>query len=123
MRSILLALLIAPSLAFADQCAYLDAATAERAVKLLTPGMSWVPWCEPCGEAAPGPARTVREVEAKPVPDSPYVEVSVDGQPVDLAYVFVQDRAPKPTYRNLAVLAKCPVQGVSKSIPGPTTAQ
>lgn len=120
MRLILLAAAFAPSLAFADQCAYLDAAAAERAVAVLKPGLSWITWCEPCGEATPGTARTIGEVKATPVPDSTYVEVSIDGAPIDLAYVFVQDRPGKPAYRNLASLAKCPAQGVSRSIPGPT---
>ena len=103
--------------ALADQCAWIPDTTAAAAVRFLTPGSPYALFCEPCGDKAP----VVRTVAAAPVvaatSDPALVEVSVDGQPLDLAYVFVPLKPGAPSWRNLSRLARCPATGVSKAIP------
>jgi hypothetical protein len=112
-------LLSAATEARADQCAWIEPEIAQASVKYLTPGATYALLCEPCGDKAPvakvvGSAPTVASTSSPPL-----VEVSVDGQPIDLAYVFVRAKPGDASLTNLAKLAKCPTTGVSKSIPAP----
>lgn len=111
----LLTLLVSTE-ARADQCAWIPKATADAAAKYLQPGSVWASYCEPCGDTKPvyktvSAAPTVRETSSAGL-----FEVTVDGQSIDLAYVFVARKQGDTKLGNLAMTVGCPSQGVSKSI-------
>jgi hypothetical protein len=105
------------SIALADQCAWIDAAIAERAVRWLAPGTVVATQCEPCGERTAA-WRVVGESSMRPTGSGSW-EVAIDGAPIDLAYVFVAEDARATTATNLAHLARCPATGVSRELPRP----
>lgn len=109
------------SAAWADQCAWIDASTAASAVRHLPEGALWVAWCEPCGDPAPV-AHVVGQTRTAPTSSPQLVEVSIDGSPIDLAYVFVRATPDATRLTNLAKLAACPASGVSATIPVPPPA-
>jgi len=114
----LAALLGAP--AHADQCAWISAEQAARALKLLKAGAPYLLYCEPCGETQPTHVGKVQTAEARDAGDGGKLkEVSIDGQAVDLAYTFVKTRADASEYQNLAKLAGCEARGVSRSVSYP----
>ncbi|MEQ1564694.1 MAG: hypothetical protein ABMA64_03565 [Myxococcota bacterium] len=106
----------------ADQCAWITKAQADAAVRRLTPGSEWLPWCEPCGDAIPARAKKVGRATASPVDSGGFWEVSIDGAPVDLAYTYVHDGADKG-FTNLALLSDCPATGVTRRTPWPPTTE
>jgi hypothetical protein len=113
-----LALLGRPALA--DQCAWISAEQADRALKLLKQGTPYLLYCEPCGEKQPTHVGTVQTAEARVAGDAgQYKEVLVDGKEVDLAYTFVKVKTADKEYQNLAKLAGCGCTGVSKSVTYP----
>ncbi|HSD86928.1 MAG TPA: hypothetical protein VLB44_05415 [Kofleriaceae bacterium] len=103
-----LALVVAPAVAHADQCEWVEPAIAERAQQLLAKHPKVISFCEPCGDKAPGIPAVAGSVT---LGDH---DVRIDGNPVDLAYTFVQT---SPTqYQNLALLAGCEAHDVSSSL-------
>jgi hypothetical protein len=112
-------LLLSAATALADQCAWIPKDTAERAVKYLAPGATWVAYCEPCSDPAAVPHTVTRGATIGPTSAPDLVEVSVDGEPIDLAYVFERAKDGDTVLTNLSKLAKCPSDGVSKTIPPP----
>jgi hypothetical protein len=117
MRLLAILFLVASSaIARADQCAWIDRATAERAAELLHRGSKFVEWCEPCGEARPAQTepQVVREVRVGQAEDPKYWQLTLNAKPIDLAYVFVLTAG--DTYVNLASLASCPAEGVSREL-------
>ncbi|MEQ1502572.1 MAG: hypothetical protein ABMB14_10090 [Myxococcota bacterium] len=105
--------------ASADQCAWIPKATAEAAVKYLDRGATWASYCEPCDDPAPAvhTAGAPAQIRATSAPD--LWEVVVDGQPIDLAYVYVVRKPTDTKLGNLAFLVDCPTTGVGKTIPRP----
>lgn len=97
----------------ADQCAWIDEAATRKAHAILTSSPTYIEYCEPCGDKAPGMPQRATSVDVNVVGDD-YREVSIDGKAIDLAYVFV--RTDDAHYRNLAGLAGCPATGVSASL-------
>jgi hypothetical protein len=109
----------------ADQCQWLERDVATRAARELARHPEVVSFCEPCGDAAPGAPRTARRVtlqadgnaasivngNAVSIASGNAVSIAIDGEPIDLAYTYVQTTAQQ--YRNLAQLAGCPAAGVS----------
>lgn len=109
------ALTVAVAPAHADQCQLLSSPeVAARAATVLREASSMLSYCEPCGERAPGPPAPVPAGEVAVVRQTDGWAVRVQGQELDLAYRYVQ-REGGP-YQNLAVLAGCPVHGVSPSL-------
>jgi hypothetical protein len=97
----------------ADQCAWIDGATAARASAALAHHPKVVSFCEPCGDPAPGEPARVGRVEVRAA-EGGASEVFVDGRGLDLAYTYVQTSPHQ--YRNLAALAACPATGVSPTL-------
>jgi hypothetical protein len=94
----------------ADQCQWLDdASIARRAIRELRSHPELVQFCEPCGDTAPGEPRRANQVAMRTLDG--HREVSIDGETVDLAYVYVKMSG--HLYRNLAMLAGCAATGVS----------
>jgi hypothetical protein len=106
-------LIISTQSARADQCAWNEAAHAAKAEEILAKHPKVIAYCEPCGDKAPGEPAVARDVTVT-TPQGNYREVSINGQPVDLAYTFVQVSG--TTYKNLAKLVGCPASGVSPSL-------
>jgi hypothetical protein len=115
-KALALVVVFAAGLARADQCEVVTPAAADAAVKLLKKGVKFVEFCEPCGDKQPGEPQTVDTVEVKPWQDPPDQTVLVNGKEQDLAYVFIHKALGDSHYLNLAVLAKCPAQDVSREI-------
>lgn len=107
MRTLVLALALAalPTVARADQCALNNATIAEAAAKLVTPGSKVLEFCEPCGDRAPGAPYAVKKVAVR------NGELLVNGNAVDLAYLFVQ--TDKTEYRNVGLATSCGASRVS----------
>jgi hypothetical protein len=106
-------LLLSTQNARADQCAWNDEAHAAKAEAILAKHPKVIAYCEPCGDKAPGEPFIARDVTVA-TPQDAYREVSINGQPVDLAYTFVQVSSTK--YKNLAKMVGCPASGVSSSL-------
>lgn len=81
-------LFTAGSLAAADQLAWISRADADRASEMITPGMTIRHFCAPCGDEDWRP-ETVETVEVVSTGSSDYYEVKVNGEGIDLAYVYV----------------------------------
>lgn len=111
-------LLAALTVARADQCAWIERPVAVAAQRFLAPGTPWAALCEPCGEREPV-GHVVGTTSIAPTPTPGLVELSIDGQPVDLAYVFVRATPADARLTNLAKLARCPASGVSATIGSP----
>jgi hypothetical protein len=99
--------LLVPAIAHADQCQLLDSATSARVRAIVMEPHRYAELCEPCGDNVPG------------VPFSPHTtavgdELVLDGKSRDLAYLYVQTEPSR--FENLAMLAGCPVEGVSPSL-------
>jgi len=103
---------------FADQCAWNDSAVADKAVKLLKQKSSVVHWCELCSDDKPVKEK-IKVVISNTVENGKYHEISINGKPVDLAYVFIPS-AKKGYYNNLGKLSNCGASGVSREITYPS---
>lgn len=111
-----LAVLALPTLALADQCAWVGAEEASEASKAAVKGMKYIDYCEPCGDQlGRARAKVIETVEVKDADDGTHRELFINGEAKDLAYVFVQT-GEGSDYRNLAAIAKCETDGVSKKV-------
>ena len=103
----------------ADQCMALKSQEqATQAVAHLPAGSEWVSFCEPCGDAPPV-LRNVGSSSSSFTSGSKakYWTVSVDGNEIDLAYVFVRDGNAAGGFTNLASLVGCSTTSVSAFLP------
>ncbi len=110
---LVLPFLILPAVAHADQCELVDDAVATRAVAALHGHPNVIEYCEPCNDQAPGEPHRIDHLAKQRGTDG-YYAVTLDKREVDLAYTYVQT-APSH-YENVAMLAGCPVSGVSPSL-------
>jgi hypothetical protein len=99
------------SVAYADQCEWVDEAVAQKAVALIREAGAVVEWCQPCGEEKPGPPRPVTSVEMHNVDDGRSRAIAVNGKDEDLAYLYV--RSGSDTWRNASKSSGCPSTGVT----------
>lgn len=111
----ILAILAAMSVAvFADQAAYVTRAEAERALSKMKDVKQIKHYCAPCDDKS---VRTedVNTIEIAPTEDGKYWEVKVNGEGIDLAYVYYQ--AKKGKWKNAAKEAKIEVSDVPDELP------
>jgi len=94
--------------AFADQCAYISKAHAQKAVKALLETEKVQSLCEPCGETK-AQTITVESLGLRKAGYENYSEVVINNKGIDLAYTYVNGM-------NLAKLVGCTADGVSPSI-------
>ncbi len=113
MKALILALVLAPTLAHADQCELVSDEVASRAIAVLEAHREIVTYCEPCRETAPGEPHRLDHVAKQRDTDGTYA-VTIDKREADLAYVYVQTSPFH--YENLAALAGCVTSGVSPSL-------
>jgi hypothetical protein len=113
-------LLAISSAAFADQCAYVSQEVAQRAVEVLSVKKKVADFCEPCGNTVPNRVYKIKEVVAAPADYEDYWKVLINGEEVDLAYLYVKTGL--VTFKNAGMLAGCTgnngtgIEGVSASI-------
>jgi len=103
------------STAFADQCAYITKQQAIAAVSRLELGQTIYKLCEPCGEKIPQAVK-INSVSAGTVGYENYWGVKVNEQNIDLAYTYINTNNNKDRKVNLATLARCPAQNISRFI-------
>jgi hypothetical protein len=96
---------VLPSAAFADQCARVDAQVAERAATLLRSAKVLQEICRPCGETK-AKALYIDHVVTAKASDPRYDEVLVNGRALDLADVFVMDKADRD-WINVGLQVQC----------------
>ncbi len=108
------AVVLAGTEARADQCAVVNDAQAAAAVARLNAARVFVRLCEPCGEHLGSHSPEIVRA-AVAVPDGNGTNrVMVNGDGVDLAYIFIRDGRGNLT--NLARVSGCETQGVSSSV-------
>lgn len=90
--------------AMADQCSYVSQAEAERASLLLQKGAVVAEYCELCGDSSAA-VSVVKFVSLTKVANGKYTQVSVNGQAVDLAYLYLQVAPGKKV--NVALAVNC----------------
>lgn len=104
------------SMAGADQAAYVSKEVADQAAAIIGERSTLRAYCAPCGDAA---YRVLRgyfaQVEA--VPGTEYHEVKVQGEGVDLAYVYAEIDG---VWTNLARHLGLPVHDVPRTLEGVT---
>ncbi len=100
--------------AFADQAAYITKNQAERAVALLKEKTQIKHYCAPCDDKS---IRTeeIQTIEAAPAGYEDFWEVKINGEGIDLAYVYFKDK--KGKWKNVAKELKIKVEGVPNQLP------
>lgn len=104
-----------PAVALADQCAWIPQSQAKEAKGVLT-GKRVLEWCEPCDEARPKSAAKAVKVTRVDVrrTEGKLYELSVNGEAVDLAYLYVEVEPGR--WRNVAKVVGCRTTGVKPEL-------
>ncbi|WP_019504627.1 hypothetical protein [Pleurocapsa sp. PCC 7319] len=97
--------------ALADQCSYIKKEQAIATISRLDINQTIYKLCEPCGEKDPQSVK-IQHLSMEKVDYQDYWQVGVNGEGIDLAYVFV-DSGVEDNLVNLAAIANCPAQSVS----------
>lgn len=114
--------LLLSATAHADQCQVVSKAVADKAVYILTTTTTYVPFCEPCGDAKPtntSPVQAPKKQSVSVVKVKGGFTVQIDARDIDLAYVYVDGRPEKnlgTAFRNLGNAAGCTTKGVADPI-------
>jgi len=106
---------LAERTANADQAAWNSRRDSAKAMRLLAEADAVIHYCAPCGDTA-----SRREVVesigiAQVEPGSQYWEVQINGEGVDLAYVYFRHKGKK--WKNAAMDASIKVSDVPKYLP------
>ncbi|MEL6930839.1 MAG: hypothetical protein AAFO95_19730 [Cyanobacteria bacterium J06600_6] len=107
--------------AWADQCSYVSKEQAINAIARLNLNDKIYFLCELCGEDVPESAQ-IKSLSMKTVDYEDYWQVEINGEGIDLAYVFA-DSGIESNFANLAMLADCPAEGVSSTLPSNRVAE
>lgn len=97
--------------AYADQAAYITRAQAEKAAAFLKDKKQIRHYCNPCDDKGDR-VEDIETVEAAPAGYQQYWEVKVNGEGIDLAYVYFQTEDGK--WKNLAKELDIKVKDVPK---------
>jgi len=100
--------------AFADQAAYITKAEADKAVRLLKDKTGIKHFCNPCDDKEIR-LETIKTIEAVPTGYEGTWEVKINGEGIDLAYVYFETK--KGKWKNVAKQLDVKVQGVPKFLP------
>lgn len=100
--------------ALADQCSWNPKPIADKALTYLRAGTTVQEFCRSCDDKK-AKKIVISSAEAKPV-EKDYYQVSLNGQAVDLAYMFVQQKGSK-TWSNLGSILKCDKEFDDKTLP------
>jgi hypothetical protein len=113
--SILLTICFA-TLVMADQAAYITKEQAQKAAAFLKDKKQIRHYCAPCDDKG-DKVEDISTVEAVAVESSkPHWEVKVNGEGIDLAYVYYQEKE-GGEWKNLAKKIKVKVHDVPKTLP------
>ena len=99
--------------AMADQCAWVEKDTADKAKARIEKAGKVVHFCEPCGDKSPSPVDAVKKVQVLKQGESHW-QVHLNGKGIDLAYVYVPTQ--KDTWRNIGRALQCGADGVSPEL-------
>ena len=108
-----IALAISAVAVYADQAAYITRAQAEKAVAFLKDKKQIRHYCAPCDEKGDR-VEDIETVEAAPAGYQQFWEVKVNGEGIDLAYVYFQTKNGK--WKNLAKELDIKVSDVPKTL-------
>ena len=117
MRTVLgawMLVLLAAGAAVADQQAWVARSDAEVAAAMIPVNGLIRHYCAPCGDTS-WKEEVVRSVEIASTSVGNYWEVLVNGDGIDLAYVYVETDG---GWRNLAIMLNLEVSDVPKQLPG-----
>jgi hypothetical protein len=96
--------------ALADQCQLVGKSQALAALNYLSIGQTIYSFCELCGDKTPKPIR-INKIAVTSGDDGKLWRVLVNNENIDLAYTYIRY---EPKYQvSLAVITKCPTQGVT----------
>lgn len=111
-----LLLLVTANLTFADQAAWISKTQAEKAAAFLKDKRQIRHYCSPCQDKGDR-IEDVSTVVAEAVPDTTegWWQVKVNGEGVDLAYVYFKTKGGK--WKNLAMELDIKVERVPKHLP------
>ena len=102
-----ISLLFVCNKAIADQCAYIDVNTKDRAYNILKSTEVYIDFCAPCEDSVPIENK-ISKLEYKKVDyienNTQYYQIYINNEPIDLAYVYVDGR-------NLGILTNCKIYG------------
>ncbi|MEP7074749.1 MAG: hypothetical protein ABI878_02980 [Acidobacteriota bacterium] len=98
---------------FADQAAWISKADAQKAAAFLKDKGEILHYCEPCDDKSKK-LETIKTVEAAALGTDNYWEVQVNGDGIDLAYVYFKNKDGK--WKNLAREMDIKVKDVPKFI-------
>ena len=101
--------------AIADQCAYISKEQGITALSRLDIDQTIYKLCEPCGDESTSPT-VIQNLSLEKVDYQDYWQITVNGEGIDLAYVFV-DSGIENQILNLAAIADCPAVKVSPVLP------
>lgn len=96
---------------FADQAAWITKDEAERTAEFLKDKTQIKHFCAPCDDKSVRP-EYIATVEAVPTGSEDYWEVKINGEGIDLAYVYFQTKSGK--WKNLAKEMDVEVDSVPK---------
>ena len=100
--------------AYADQAAYITQAQAVKAAAFLKDKKQIRHYCAPCDDKGDR-VEDIETVEAAPAGYQQFWEVKVNGEGIDLAYVYFQTKDGK--WKNLAKELDIKVSDVPKTLP------
>lgn len=115
-KHIALALVIsafAATAVLADQAAWITKEQAEKAVALLKDKKQIRHYCNPCKDKG-DKVEDIETVDLAKIEDEDYWEVKINGEGVDLAYVYYLDK--KGRWKNVATELKIKVTDVPKEL-------
>lgn len=107
------------SITLADQAAWITKAQAEKAVTLLKDKTQIRHYCNPCKDKGDR-VQDVNTVDLAKIEDEDFWEVKINGEGVDLAYVYYLDK--KGRWKNVATELKIKVSDVPKELKFPVGA-
>ena len=106
-------LILYPVIGCADQVAYMDKGTAEKAVALMQGKNELRLFCQPCGDMM-WSAKIPTHIQAINTGYDNLWEIAVNTTDVDLAYIYINEGG---KWQNLALLMGLKVHDVSKILP------
>ncbi|MCB9072518.1 MAG: hypothetical protein H6623_02765 [Bdellovibrionaceae bacterium] len=96
--------------AMADQCAYVSKDMATQALQKVAGSKKVQSYCLPCMNTQGAATYDIKSLGIADVDYQGYWELQINGQGVDIAYIYVDGKS-------LASLVSCPTVGVPEELP------
>ena len=91
--------------AHADICAWVGQSVAQKAATLIKPGDTVQMFCPGCGDTTSKPMQVAKVASGQVKGQAKYYQVTINGEPIDLAYVYI--RAPNGAWTNVGSQVSC----------------